>query len=255
MPWDFIVILIILAVVVPWRGAARMRKLLAQPQLSSADRLSLYASTLILQWVAAGFVLWRALERHIDPSQLALTFGRARISIPVGLGLAVLVIANQLASIRRLAQLPPEKRGFLGQMSRKIMPQNAVEQLVFFALVLTVSVCEEFIYRGFIQAVFQRVSGNSVLVGILVSSIFFATAHLYQGKRGVVTTFAVGMVFSSLRVWTGSLAPLAVAHFAADFTAGLAAGRLLRAAPSPASTEGAAAATWSANRGGPSGSN
>jgi hypothetical protein len=31
MPWDFIIIFLLLGVFVPWRGAARVRKLLAQP--------------------------------------------------------------------------------------------------------------------------------------------------------------------------------------------------------------------------------
>jgi hypothetical protein len=34
MPWDFIIIFLLLGVFVPWRGAARVRKLLAQPTLS-----------------------------------------------------------------------------------------------------------------------------------------------------------------------------------------------------------------------------
>jgi len=45
MPWDFIFIFLILGVFVPWRGSVRVRKLLAQPALSTTDRLSLYAPT------------------------------------------------------------------------------------------------------------------------------------------------------------------------------------------------------------------
>jgi CAAX protease family protein len=225
MPWDFGAILAVLGILVPWRGAVRMRKLLAQPQLSSADRLALYASTMAFQWLAAGVVLWRALARQIAPADLALSLGNLRLTLGVAIPLAALLAVNQFFSIRRLAHLPPDRRGFLGDMARKIMPQNSIEQLVFFALVVTVSLCEEFLYRGFVQAVFQATVAASVLAGVIASAAFFSAAHFYQGKRGLLTTLFIGLVFALLRSWTGSLAPSMLAHFTADLSAGFAAPR------------------------------
>ena len=62
MPWDFWVIFTVLAVVLPWRGRARMKKLLAMPHVSSMERLVLYASTIAFQWVAVAVVGWRAIS-------------------------------------------------------------------------------------------------------------------------------------------------------------------------------------------------
>lgn len=230
MPWDFFVILVVLAVVVPSRGAARIRKLLAQPDLSSADRLALYASTIAFQWLAAGVVLWRALARHLDIEQMALTVGRPPLTITITVVLSLLVLFNQIVGIRRLSRVPPTERGFMGELAAKIMPRGMVEQLVFVPLVATVSICEEFVYRGFIQLVFQNLSRGSIIVGIAASAVFFAVAHLYQGKRGVATTLVIGILFSGLRAWTGSLLPMMAAHFVADFCAGLVAPRLMNRA-------------------------
>ncbi len=227
IPWDFALILLLLGVFVPWRGAVRIRKLFRQPQLTAADRLALYASTIAFQWFASGIVLWRATARNISLSELALALPKPGLTIIVAAALSALVVTNQIVAIRRLSRMPPERHGFLGQMARKVMPQTLVESLAFVALVATVALCEEFIYRGFVEAIFENAAG-SAFFGVVASAFFFSIAHLYQGKRGLGTTFLVGLIFAGIRVWTGSLIPTMAAHFAADLCAGLIGARWLR---------------------------
>ena len=62
------------------------------------------------------------------------------------------------------------------------------------------------------------------------SAVLFALAHLYQGMRGVFTTFIVGVLFSLIRAWTGSLMAPLVAHFITDIVAGFLAPPRFRAA-------------------------
>ena len=237
MPWDFIAILVLLGVFVPWRGAVRIRQLFRQENLTTADRLALYASTLAFQWVAAALVLWRALSRHMGLRQLALALPRPWLALGVGAGLAILLLANQLISLRRMAQLPQDQQGLIGQIARKVMPQTTVERLGFLALVITVAICEEFLYRGFIQAIFQQTLAGSSAAGAFISAAFFSVAHLYQGKRGIGSTFVMGLIFSGARILTASLFPSMLAHLATDLSAGLAAPALLS---KPASSAAAA---------------
>jgi membrane protease YdiL (CAAX protease family) len=228
MPWDFILILAVLGLLVPWRGAVRIRQLLRQERLTTVDRLALYASTLAFQWLAAAVVFWRALSRHIALPQLALALPRPSLALCIGTGLATLLTVNQFVSLRRTARLPEDQQGFIGQIARKVMPQIPAERLGFFALVTTVAICEEFLYRGFLQTIFQQAVLGSPIAGALFSAAFFSAAHLYQGKRGVASTFVIGSIFSAARILTGSLLPSILAHFATDLTAGLAAPALLR---------------------------
>jgi uncharacterized protein len=227
MPWDFIAILVLLGVFVPWRGAVRIRQLLRQENLTTADRLALYASTLAFQWLAAAVVLWRALSRHMSLRQLALALPRPWLGLGIGAGLAILLLTNQLISLRRMAQLPQDQQGLIGQIARKVMPQTTVERLGFLALVITVAICEEFLYRGFIQSIFQERLAGSSAAGAFISAAFFSVAHLYQGKRGIVSTFVMGLIFSAVRIVTASLFPSVLAHLATDLSAGLAAPALL----------------------------
>jgi len=230
MPWDFIVILAVLGLLVPWRGAVRIRQLLCQERLTTADRLALYASTLAFQWLAAAITLWRAVSHHVTLRQLGLALPRPWLAVGIGTGLATLVVLNQFISLRRMARLPEDQRGLMGQIARKVMPQTTVERLGFVALVTTVAICEEFLYRGFVQSIFQQAFVGSSIIGALFSAAFFSTAHLYQGKRGLASTFIMGLIFSAARILSGSLFPSILAHFATDLSAGLAAPALLQQA-------------------------
>ena len=230
MHWDFALILLFLGVAVPWLGRRRIRQLLELPQTTKMDRLALYASTIAFQWLAAAMVLWRTNAYGIRAAELGLAIPNARLTIAVSIVLAAMILASQLLSLRRLAARPEEIQGVVPQLALKIFPQDNVERLVFFALVSTVAVCEELIYRGFVQLLFQSWFGGWVIAGIIGSAALFALAHLYQGRRGLLSTSIIGLLFSAVRAWTGSLLAPLIAHFVADLTVGLLAPTRLRAA-------------------------
>jgi uncharacterized protein len=230
MHWDFALILIFFGTAVPLLGRRRIRQLMRMPETTKRDRLRLYASTITFQWFAAAIVLWRANAHEILFSSLGLAIPRPALTAIVSIVLAAFVLANQLLSLRRLAAHPAEAQGVLPQLALKIFPQDAVERVAFFGVVVTVAICEELIYRGFVQRIFEDWSGGLILAGIFGSAAMFAAAHLYQGKRGVITTLVVGILFAAIRAWTGSLLAPFIAHFIADITAGLLAPSRLRSA-------------------------
>jgi uncharacterized protein len=229
MHWDFALILVFLGVAVPVLGRRRVRQLIEMPSTTKMDRLSLYASTLAFQWIAAGVIFWRTNARQIRASQLGLAIPHAPLTVSATVVLAALILLNQIMGLRRLQTQPEKIQGILPQLALKLFPQDDVERLAFFALVTTVALCEELIYRGFVQRVFQDTSRGSVLAAVLGSAVFFALAHLYQGRRGLISTLTIGLLFSTIRAWTGSLLPCIVAHFVADITVGLLAPGRLRA--------------------------
>jgi len=219
MHWDFLLILGVLGLFVPWRGAQRVRRLLAQPSVSGAERLQIYFSTVVLQWAAAGIVYWRASARGLDSTALALSLPRPLETMALALLLSALLAFAQVHSLGRLARLPLDERGFMGNLGRKLLPQDSRERNVFLLVAATAAACEEFLYRGFVFAVFTALS-DSVAVGVLASSAFFAAAHSYQGRRGLLLTFAGGLLFAAARAATDSLLAPAAGHFVADAVAG-----------------------------------
>lgn len=236
MAWDYVLILFVLGVVVPWRGSVRVRELLRQPALTTADRIAVYASTIAFQWLAVAVVVWRITVHGAGMAQLGAVLPHPARAVLASVALLAPLLANQVYGLRRLARLPPEQQGFLGALARKLMPQNSVEAMAFIALCCTVAACEELLYRGFVFMVLQDAMEGSLTAAVLGSSILFSLAHWYQGRRGLFATFVVGLLLGGARAWTGSLAPCIVVHLVVDLAAGLAAPRMLRGSALPAAS-------------------
>src|ERR1700682_1530504 len=99
MPWDFMLILFVLGVLVPWRGAVRVRRLLAQSALTSSQRLSLYASTIAFQWFIVAVVYWRSVSRHLCPADLGLAVSGVWQTLSVAFVFTALLCVNQWAGL------------------------------------------------------------------------------------------------------------------------------------------------------------
>src|ERR1700691_6764399 len=174
MHWDFALILLFLGIAVPVLGRRRVRQLMQMPSTTKIDRISLYASTLAFQWIAAGIILWRTSAEHIRPSQLGLALPSPALTVSLTVLLSALILLNQMMGLRRLVAQPAKAQGIVPQLALKLFPQDDVERLAFFALVATVALCEEVIYRGFVQRVLQDWTEGSAIVAVIRSCVVFA---------------------------------------------------------------------------------
>jgi uncharacterized protein len=231
MPWDFWLIFFVLGVLLPLRGRMRLKKLMLIPQIGTRERLSLYASTIAFQWVAAAVVVWRAWARGLSLDAMGLVVhGRVRILMAAIVGAATLG-GLQWLNLRRMGRSSGKAREFMRVLAERILPQAPRELLAFLALALTAGLCEEFLYRGFAMAALTR-AGLPIWGVVLLSSALFGLAHLYQGRGGLVSTLVVGTVFGMARIAYDGLVPGVVWHFAVDSVAGVAGPKyLVRAVP------------------------
>lgn len=226
MPWDAWLIFLFLGVVVPWRGRARMRKLLAMERVTTMERVALYATTIGFQWSIAAVVAWRAWVRGFTLHELGFVTGGWTRTLVVAAGGAALIGGFQWMNLRRMGKLPIEARGRVQAIAERLLPQTNLERLPFFALAMTAGICEEFLYRGYAMAAMQR-AGLAGWEAVLVSSILFGLAHLYQGRGGLVGTLLLGTVFGAARNAYNSLIPLVLWHGTLDAVAGIASQRFL----------------------------
>ncbi len=217
--WDFALIFAALGILIPWRGAVRVNKLIARPKISAEDRLSIYASTIAFQWVLTGIIAWRCLARALTPENLGLTIQSPGLTAIVTVGMAVTLCGLQYFGIRRIASMPIDAVSRMREISLRLMPRTLIEALAFSALAVTAAVCEEFIYRGFVYSALQSTTG-SVTIAIVASSALFSLAHLYQGRKGLVSTFILGLAFAISRWATGNLIAATVTHLVVDLLAG-----------------------------------
>ena len=226
MPWDILLIFFVLGVIVPWRGRAKLQHLLAKPHVEPAERISLYRSTIAFQWLATAVAGWRAWAHGFTAAQLGLAMPqRLAVIVIATLGAAVIVTLQWL-NLRRMGRSASPLRRPLQALSERILPQSTKELIPFLALSVTAGLCEEFLYRGFAMATLSR-AGLPVGVVILVSSVIFGLAHLYQGRAGFVSTMVLGLLFGASRAALGSLVPAVAWHTGVDLVAGIAGPRYL----------------------------
>src|ERR1700722_4679200 len=227
MPWDVCLIFLVLAVVIPWRGRIRLKQLLAKPRVEPRERVSLYISTIAFQWIAVAIAGWRAWAHGYSRFELGLGTGPNLFrTIVAGVcGTAVLATLHWM-NFRRMGRLLEKLPARVLAMATRILPQSTPERTPFFALAVTAGCGEEFLYRGVAMAAFSR-AGFPIWVSVVLSSILFGAAHLYQGRGGLIGTGILGLLFGAFRVYAGSLAPVAAWHAAVDIVAGVAGPRYL----------------------------
>jgi uncharacterized protein len=164
----------------------------------------------------------------LTPVELGLMVFDPWRTASIAFVLTALLCAHQWASVRRMTKLPVSQRGLLFQIAERILPRTSTETMLYAALACTAGLSEEFLYRGFVFAVFSRMFEGfalSLSIAAVLSSAWFGIGHMYQGPRGIITTFVVGILFSIIRVWSGSLIPSVAAHAGIDLIAGLYASR------------------------------
>jgi uncharacterized protein len=236
MPWDFWLIFLIVGIVIPWRGHARMRQLMALPEVTSRDRVKMYLATILFQWLLTAFVAWRAFARGLSSRELAISSVASFPLLAVTIAGATLIAAAHWANVRRMARSDHPNVERLRALGLRLFPRSNSELSLFIVLSLTAGICEEFLFRGFVMAALFR-AGLAAWLVVILSSAMFGVAHLYQGKGGSLGTGILGTLFALVRLAYHSLLPAVVWHAVLDIVAGIAGARFLLGRTNTASGE------------------
>jgi len=226
MPWDFWLIFVVLGMVLPWRGYQRMRALMALPQVTGRDRVTLYLATIGFQWLLTLVIAWRALARGLSLRDLGVRFPAGVSSIAITLFGATLIAAAHWANVRRVSRADHAAARRLRDIGSRIFPRTKEETALFVLLAMTAGLCEEFLFRGFVLGALERI-GLAAWLAVLLSSAMFGLAHLYQGRGGSLGTALVGTIFAVVRIAYHSLLPSVVWHAVLDIVAGIAGAKFL----------------------------
>jgi membrane protease YdiL (CAAX protease family) len=108
----------------------------------------------------------------------------------------------------------------MSQAARLLAPQGPFESLLWIALAATAGICEESIFRGYLQR--QFVAGTrSAPIGVLLSAALFGAGHIYQGAKATVVIGVYGLMFGILAEARKNLRPGIMAHAWHDAITGL----------------------------------
>jgi hypothetical protein len=100
-----------------------------------------------------------------------------------------------------------------------MLPRNVLEISVWILVSLSAGICEEFVYRGYLQRQFAAVT-RSAATALVLQAIVFGVSHGYQGWKQVVTISVLGALFGLLAQWRRSLVPGMGVHAWADIYSG-----------------------------------
>jgi membrane protease YdiL (CAAX protease family) len=101
-----------------------------------------------------------------------------------------------------------------------ILPMGRHEMLGWIALSVSAGICEEAIFRGYLQRQFMAATQN-VDVALVLTSIFFGLMHLYQGVKGAILIGTLGLLLGLLARWRGTVRTGMIAHAWQDSVAGI----------------------------------
>ena len=187
-----------------------------RPEIYQIPRRALYLSAVISQWALAlvGALVVLATGRGFAGAG----FGGVAISEFLRWTSLLVIVALAALAIwlflEHLGWWPEES-----DLVRLLIPETAREKVWAVLLVApTAAVCEEFLYRGFLLAQISEWL-DSEWWALIVSSVIFALAHIYQGPSGMARVALLGALLAYPVLRLGSLYPSMAAHFVIDVVA------------------------------------
>lgn len=177
-----------------------------------------YVTTMAWEWLVFGYIYWGLRRRGKSFRNIAGDRWRGAtnffqdIAIAFGFWIAALIILSLVAHVVHATGM--------AQAARILAPQNYLESILWVALSVTAGICEETIFRGYLQR--QLVAWTrSAPVGVILSALLFGAGHIYQGTKSTVVIAVYGLLFGILAEARQNLRPGMMVHAWHDAITGL----------------------------------
>lgn len=213
-PWHTIVLILILAgVVYAGYSSFQHRAAAANPH-----RVFFYLTSMAWEWLVFVYICW-GVHRH-GKSFRNIAGDRWRsiggflidFAIAFGFWTVAIIILSVVSSLLRA-------RG-MAEAARTLAPHGILESLLWVCVAVTAGICEETIFRGYLQRQFVAWT-RSAVVGVLLSALLFGAAHIYQGKKATIVIAVYGLMFGILAEVRKNLRPGMMVHAWHDAITGL----------------------------------
>ena len=212
--------------VVAAAGAWAFRGVMQAEQMRAMvnpNRIGMYGRTMLFEWLLFGFVI---LGVKVNGTPLLAVLGERWNSVRQVLRESGIAIVFLVVSIFMTSLLGGRLHGGGPDPAVQfLLPHGRAEIAVWMALSLTAGICEETLFRGYLQRQFVALTKN-VPLGILLSAAMFGAAHGYQGFAKAVSIGALGAMYGTLAHWRRSVRSGMIAHTLQDVLGGLFAGSM-----------------------------
>ncbi len=193
--------------------------------LSPRSKIKLFLYLILSQWILTALAVVILYRHGASLSAAGQQFGRAPWTVGVTFAVVISVFLLTRWHGNQLSKTDPDRLKSLLKNVQFVLPTSPAERPVFVVVAITAGICEELLFRGWLVNFFAAGFGH-LWLAVILSSILFGTAHLYQGPRAVPSTAFLGLVFALLFVATGSLLPGQGLHTFIDLNNGLSLGKM-----------------------------
>ena len=177
-----------------------------------------YTFMIIMEWLMIAFAWYGLRLKKVSFREL---LGSERISAKSlfrDLGIAILFLIGSDTILGIIVIILHATRN---EAVQRIVPQKTtLEIALYLLLALSAGICEEIMFRGYLQKQLFRLFGNESLA-VLLQGIVFGAAHGYQGIKFMFALGVYGCLFGLLVRWRNSLYPGMMTHALQDSFAGL----------------------------------
>ena len=182
------------------------------------NRLLFYLPTMAWEWLVVAYIYW-GLRRHGKSMQniAGKSWGSASeffrdIGIAFAFWIGAIVILSIVSHLVHATGM--------AEAARLLAPQSLLESILWVALAVTAGICEETIFRGYLQRQFVAWT-RSAPVGVILSAAFFGAGHVYQGAKATIVIGVYGLMFGILAETRRNLRPGIITHAWHDAITGL----------------------------------
>jgi membrane protease YdiL (CAAX protease family) len=180
------------------------------------SRISIYLGVLISEWALFYYVLVGIRSTGTALKDLlGEPWGSARKFIVGLLVSALFFFVSNYAIVfaSDYLHLRPEGAGTL-------LPITRWEGAVFILVSVSAGICEEIVYRGYLQRQFRAMTRSATLA-ILIQALVFGFSHGYQGFDSMLRITIYGALAGLTAKLTRSLMPTIVSHAWQDLFSGV----------------------------------
>lgn len=182
------------------------------------NRIVFYIVTMVTEWLMLGVVL---LGVRLHRSPLSTVLGERWRSVrEVARDIGIAAVFWFVSAIILSATIGQPKEAAPNDVVQALLPNGPLESTLWVALSITAGICEEAIYRGYLQRQLIAMS-KSATIGILGTAVLFGAGHAYKGGAGAIRIVLFGAMFGVLAYWRKSVRPGMIAHAFTDAFAGV----------------------------------
>jgi membrane protease YdiL (CAAX protease family) len=183
--------------------------------------IQIYVTVALMDW-ALLYYCWRAVHDW-GGNLWTLSGGRwtswKSVAVDMGIAVPFWVLWEGVAfGVRWLLALSSAGPG-IAKTVDSLLPQSALEIVVWIGVSITAGICEELAFRGFLQSQLHSLSGNVVLT-VLGQGLVFGLFHAYQGWRNVAVISVLGVLYGALAAWRRNLRVNIITHAWSDIWGG-----------------------------------